>query len=445
MAFLDLLQTIWANLNRMRGRVILTAFGVVIGTAAVVVLVSLGAGLQRSAIGSLGNIANLKQIQVTGGSRGPGMEVAAEPGQTRVKAQSRSRRDQAQSLTDDILEQLRALPGVMAVVPLDEIQGGVQLKLNRALGGGQVIGVAPDALAQLGLKAKTGSLDVRRGQAVVGAHISDSFYDQQRDIPLTDLNLMNETLTLEVMKFSDMGEMSTRTLRLQVTGVLEEGGQSDYQIFIPAHEAHALNEWIAGHRIDRSRESYNRVIVQVSDTKQVSAVQAKIRDMGLSAYSSMDALKGINTFFGILQGVLGGIGGIALLVAAFGIVNTLSMAILERTREIGLMKALGARNRDVMSIFLGEAAFIGLFGGVFGVLIGWGLSGAANVVIQGFIQQANAGNPLGSPSGPTDIVYTPPWLAVSTVIFAMLVGLISGIYPALRAATLDPLRALKYE
>ena len=146
-----------------------------------------------------------------------------------------------------------------------------------------------------------------------------------------------------------------------------------------------------------------------------------------------------------MQAILGGIGVIALLVAALGIVNTLSMAILECTREIGLMKAVGARNRDVMIIFLGEAACIGLLGGVIGAGLGWALSGAADVVIRSLIQQGSNGG--GGFFGPGDstVVYTPLWLPIFAIIFATAIGLISGVYPALRAATLDPLHALKYE
>jgi putative ABC transport system permease protein len=153
----------------------------------------------------------------------------------------------------------------------------------------------------------------------------------------------------------------------------------------------------------------------------------------------------INSFFGILQAILGGIGAIALLVAALGIVNTLSMAILERTREIGLMKAVGARNRDVMVIFLGEAACIGLLGGVIGAGLGWALSSAADVVIRSLVQQSSNGG--GGFFGPGDsaVVYTPLWLPIFAIAFATVIGLVSGVYPALRAATLDPLRALKYE
>jgi putative ABC transport system permease protein len=141
--------------------------------------------------------------------------------------------------------------------------------------------------------------------------------------------------------------------------------------------------------------------------------------------------------------VFGGVGAIALLVAAIGIANTMTMAILERTREIGLMKAIGASNRDVLAIFLGEAAGIGFIGGLGGVILGWGGGQLLNAIIVGYMagQAAQRGGGLGEVLG----VYTPPWLIPFALIFSILVGLLSGLYPALRAATMLPVTALKYE
>ena len=155
------------------------------------------------------------------------------------------------------------------------------------------------------------------------------------------------------------------------------------------------------------------------------------------------SLQPINSFYLILQVIFGGLGAIALLVAAIGIANTMAMAILERTREIGLMKAIGATNRDVLSVFLGEAAGIGFVGGIGGVLLGWSAGQIINVLAMAYFagQSAQSG---GMPP-PSVVVYTPLWLPVFALVFAILIGLISGLYPALRAATLIPVNALKYE
>ncbi|MCA9944651.1 MAG: FtsX-like permease family protein, partial [Anaerolineales bacterium] len=154
-------------------------------------------------------------------------------------------------------------------------------------------------------------------------------------------------------------------------------------------------------------------------------------------------LSSINVIFLIIQAVVGGIGGLALVVAAFGIANTMIMSIYERTREIGLMKAVGATNRDVMLIFLAEAGAIGLIGGIGGVLFGIVLG-----QIGGFIGQQYLLAQIAQSGGTGEVeslVYTPLWLPIFALVFAALVGVLSGIYPALRAIRLDPIAALRYE
>jgi putative ABC transport system permease protein len=183
-------------------------------------------------------------------------------------------------------------------------------------------------------------------------------------------------------------------------------------------------------------------LVKVEDASQVLDVADAIESLGYQVYTPASFVQGINSFYVILQVIFGGVGAIALLVAAIGIANTMAMAILERTREIGLMKAIGATNRDVLSVFLGEAAGIGFIGGLGGVILGWSAGQILNVLAMAYLagQSAQTGAPP-----PSVAVYTPSWLPIFTLIFATLIGLLSGLYPALRAATLIPVNALKYE
>jgi putative ABC transport system permease protein len=195
-------------------------------------------------------------------------------------------------------------------------------------------------------------------------------------------------------------------------------------------------------RINYNKDGYSQVIVKVSEVDQVLDISEQITEMGFQAFTPQSFVQGINNFYQILQFIFGGVGAIALLVAAIGIANTMAMSILERTREIGLMKAVGATNRDVLAIFLGEAAGIGFLGGLGGVIIGW-LAGQGLNVLAIVYLASQAGQQGGAP--PSVAVYTPFWLPLFALIFSTIIGMISGLYPALRAATMIPVLALKYE
>lgn len=446
MKLLDIVRLIFGNLNRRKGRVALTAVGVVIGTAAVVILVSLAIGLQKNANEQLYGIGDLTQIQVSpayseemvvsrGGGGGGGGSKSSGSGPQAPKL-----------LTNRALDDLRAIPGVVAVIPRDYMMGGLTIKYRRLEAGANIIGIGTDDLGELGMEATQGGVELARGTVIIGPMVASNFYDPNQrpgqQAPAVP-DLYDQQLTFVFIKYDLNGNEIRKTLTYRVIGVLAQTqGESDWSIYMRLDELKAQNEWAMGHRINYNKDGYSQVIVKVDSVDHVLDVNDQITAMGFQAYTPQSFVKGINNFYLVLQVIFGGVGAIALLVAAIGIANTMAMAILERTREIGLMKAVGATNRDVLSIFLGEAAGIGFLGGLGGVLIGWLAGQGINVIALVYMAQQSASQG-GMP--PSVAVSTPAWLLVFALVFATLIGLVSGLYPALRAATLVPVQALKYE
>ena len=442
MRITDLIGLIFYNINRRKGRVALTAIGVVIGTAAVVILVSLANGLQRSATNNLASIGDLTSIQVMPryedmymGPGGGGGSVSG-PGQV----------PDMKLLTEPNLAEIAALPNVAAVIPKDSLKAMGIIRYGRLENYPMITGVSVADVSELGFKLKEGVGTLEKGTMIIGEPLLRQFMDPKQrpgqDMPEPP-DLLDKQVRLTLTKWAQDGTEVRKTYILRVVGILKESrNEGDYSMFVNMSDVTAWNEWAMGKRINRSREGYDNVQVKVDNVDNVMTVADQINEMGFMAYTPQEYVQGISNFYTIVQVIFGGVGAVALLVAAIGIANTMTMAILERTREIGLMKAIGATNRDVLSIFLGEAAGIGLIGGLGGLAVGWLAGLAVNVVTLPYL--ASQAAQMGSPP-PEAAVFMPVWLPVFAVLFATLIGLISGLYPALRAATLVPVIALKYE
>ena len=239
----------------------------------------------------------------------------------------------------------------------------------------------------------------------------------------------------------------SRQLKLKIVGVADLDpesmrGPTRARVFLPLKLAEGLH--VMQHtdlreisRAPGDQPVYSSVNVRVKSPGQVQTVEDSIKKMGFNTFSILDASRSIQQFFKVLDVFLGIFGSLALAVAFIGIVNTLVMAILERRREIGIMKAIGASDGDVKRLFFAEAGAMGILGGVVGVALGWAIGQVINLGTNVYLKRQNF---------PPEHFWSVPWWLVGfAILFSFLVSLAAGLYPAGRAARLDPVQALRYE
>jgi putative ABC transport system permease protein len=242
-------------------------------------------------------------------------------------------------------------------------------------------------------------------------------------------SVVSHTQVLKIVGVADLDPESAR-------------GMASARVFIPLKLAESLHVIQPNDLRDTTHAlsktpTYARLNVRVLNPARVGDVESAIKKMGFNTFSIVDATRGIRRFFAVLDLFLGIFGSLALAVASIGIVNTLVMAILERRREIGIMKAIGASDVDIKKLFFAEAGVMGIFGGVVGVALGWTIGRIINLGANIYLKRQNF--------PPEQIWSVPWWLVVGAILFSLIVSLVSGLYPAARAARLDPVQALRYE
>jgi putative ABC transport system permease protein len=421
----ELIRLAMSNLQRARARLLMTAGGVVVGTTAVILLIALTIGLQEAAEAGIGSSSALTQIHV--------YQMWNEGGGA------------APQLTDEAVRAFWQIPGVRVVIPSLRLQGG-ELYSGKYVGYGEVLGIDPRLLPWLGLQAQAGELSLSPGQAIAGVYVGQNFYDPSSDegwvqVPV---DLLNDPVELHI---TNWGTGAARKIRLNFTGIFAETGGSDYVIYMPIDEVRRWNEWLSGQDYDPETFVYDQVIIYATGRETVNDVTEAVRKLGYGTGGMGEYLNSLNRFFETMRIMLGGIGGVALLVAAFGVANTMMMAILERTREIGIMKAIGATNEAILTLFLLESGLVGLVGGVSGVLLSKIIQNVVNSGIQNLSQ--GEGGVYFLPFDPSQIgsnlMVIPTELIIFAIVLATGVGVAAGLYPAWRAAQLPPVLALKYD
>lgn len=462
----DLLHMSLSSLFKRKLRTVLTILGVVIGIASIVIMVSLGLGLKQQQMDMIEQYGGLKTITVTEGSSSGGGH--SESGTS-------SDKDLSKKLTDSTIETIRSMDHVEIVSPVLEFQMIIKTgAYNYDVYGAS--GYSLEALEDMNWKFSEGELP-KKGDPlkfVYGNLVLQNFNDARGDSvyyntgELPDIDLMKDPLFVvfdteayyETQNSSDESPFDAGTVDdgsgssskvkqppkkyiIPTAGVLYGDGPDDYKDYsnniycdieplIAQLKKVFRGKAIPGQPTKKNGSPYREIYyssiyVKADDVENVKDLQTQIQNLGYEASSNTEWIEQTKKTSEQQQAMLGGIGAVALLVAAIGIANTMMMSIYERTKEIGIMKVLGCDLSDIRSLFLIEAALIGLIGGAVGDLLSFSVSCVINSVT----------------GERTSLI--PLWLYMIGLGFAVFVGVAAGFFPSKRAMELSPLSAIKNE
>lgn len=453
---LDLLGMSLNSLRRRKTRTFLTILGVVIGTTSIVIMLSLSTAMDQSFKEQISRMGSLTTIDVYPGGGG---EMPASFSQ---KSNNK--------LNDDAIASFVKIPGVKSVMGLK--QAYMRVVAGKMVGDVQVMGVDPTKLADFEYKIGEGRmlLPSDKDTVVFGKNVANDFRNPRINNNYSmsgpgmsmsmgmgpdpnsppPVNLINGKLLLtadmqygeRIKDTPDANYKPPRPHEVRGVGILKESGnEKDYQALINitalrkiiAEDNKTTGQNTRSRRPDQENQ-YDNIKIKVGNIEEVKAVQKQLQSLGYQASSLTDMLDSMKKTSRTVQAILGGIGAVSLLVAAIGIANTMVMSIYERTREIGIIKVLGADIADIKRLFLLEAGLIGFGGGLLGLLLSYGGSLLLNRVAGGFM--ANMG-------GGSKISIIEPQLALGALIFATIIGLVSGYAPARRAMKLSALEAIR--
>ena len=454
----DLLDLAVRNLRQSKLRNGLTTIGISVGVASLVAMLSLGVGLQQLATRRLAGSGMFDTVFVTSRQDFRGFDKEDD-----AKAPNP---DKAPILDEPARQSITKLPNVTEVEPEMRVMG--EVAYNGETHFGFVTGLPTSAKENEAFETIKGKffssseadevvilrdfakeLNAKDPNALLGQDITLR-YGERQALPADnsgspEMGAQSDTNT-DTSGDSYGFSVVRKTHSMKVVGIIEEepyGGMrtvSRGRIFLPVGTMERLS--MAQFTDMRSSlrgtgKNYMTLTVRVKDPAKVQGVQDAINQMGFRTFSVLDATKSLRRFFTVLDLFLGIFGSLALAVATLAIINTLVMAVLERRREIGVMKAIGASDADVKKLFFTEAGAMGFFGGLLGIVLGFAIGKAINFGTGIYLQRHQL------PAEPVWIL--PPWLIGAAIAFSILVSLVAGLYPASRAARLDPVQTLKYE
>ena len=453
----DLGELAVRNLREAILRNSLTTLGVAVGVASLVAMLSLGVGLQTLASQRLTKSGLFDAVFVTSrrGFGGPG-EGPPKPNPIA--------HEKFKPLDDDARQQFAKLPNVVDVYP--QIRFLTEVRYAGNSYSTNVLGVPESSRATSAFDAITGKYfsSPTAEEAILQADFAKELSPQTATLVGQEITLRyaerRSVSSDEISKEQDIDKqldemmsggisIVSREKKLRIAGIIESdpsagiGGFGGGRVFLPiriaeqlhAAQANDVQDFVRGG--GSGKPTYAALTIRAKSPKDVLQIEDAIKKLGFNAFSLLDAARSLRLVFTVFDLFLGLFGSLALTVASLGIINTLVMAILERRREIGVLKALGATDGDVRSLFFAEAGVMGLFGGIFGVALGWLIGQALTWGTTIYLRHQDLPG--------VKISYVPWWLAASAIAFAVVVSLIAGLYPAGRAARLNPVEALRYE
>lgn len=400
----SLLRFSWKNLWVHRMRSLLTVGGVVIGVAAIVFLVSLGFGLERLVTSQVANFSAFTLIDIP----------AANPVSGKINA--------------DAVARIEKIPHIKVVERVVDLAGRVRIESQNSTTETVVVGVRPTYFDLASIPLSTGKLfeASAKNQAVVNEALVKLLGYDQDVTAILNQPLLVDIILPKSMRTSDTieGPLVKEKIAITVVGITAESQNPSMYV------AQSLTDELG---IINS----SSMKAQVDDKNFVPDIRKQIENSGFATEYVGDTVDQITQVFTIFRLVLGGFGMIALVVAAIGTFNTLTISLIERIREVSLLKMMGMKRGDVFKLFIGESITIGSLGGILGAGAGLGIGAAANKVVTTIATKAN--------SDAVQIFYTPIDLMFYMVTGSIVVGFVTGLYPSYKAIKTNPLEALRYE
>ena len=471
MKIYDMVELAGRNLHEAVLRNSLTTLGIGVGVASLVAMLSLGLGLQKLFNRQLGRSGLFDSIYVTARRDVRGTTAAdRETGMTPPKPLDDSARRSFEEMPEvsEVYPNLSAVgdfhlpegkpdethftvvgglpPSAQGSEAFDDFQGRYFSSSNAA----EVIILADFGRALLGLPAEPRNAEVKltkeQADQLLDHDVILRYAQRQEGSAVATPGSPSTGSPDDGDDDSSSFSVVRREQRLKIVGIVTNEPyrgmrQGRTSALLPIDFAESLNMMqpadVSGIVRPGEGKTYMGLVVRVSKSKDVTRVEEAIKKLGFNTFSIMDASRGLQKAFTFLYMFLGIFGSLALVVASLGIVNTLVMAILERRREIGIMKALGASDGDVKWIFFVEAGSMGALGGTLGVALGWMIGRVINLGTNWYMIRQNF--------KPENFWYVPMWLVIVGIVFSVVVSLFAGLYPASRAARLDPVQALRHE